>query len=213
MTRVIAVIPARMGSSRFPGKPLVPLLGRPMREHVFRRTVACPMVEDVIVATCDDEIRRAVDAFGGRAVMTSAAYERASDRVAEAVVTEAVDIIVMVPGDEPMIHPEIISEAVGPMLADPEVGCVNLTSPIRTSQEVLDPNTIKVAMDRSGDALFFSREPIPTMRNRPFLEHGFQVRMVRTNLETHAVDTPQDLRRVESVLASDPYTATYLGAA
>src|SRR5690348_793580 len=120
MTRIVAVIPARMGSSRFPGKPLANLVGRPMIEHVYRNTVACRALDDVFVATCDSEIARAVEAFGGRVVMTSPKHERASDRVAEAVQHDKAGIVVMVQGDEPMIHPRMIDEAIAPLLAEPE---------------------------------------------------------------------------------------------
>ena len=254
MARVIAVIPARMGSTRFPGKPLAPLLGRPMLEHVFHRVVGCSEVEEVLVATCDEEIRLAVEGFGGRAVMTSPAHERASDRVAEAAIGERADIIVMVQGDEPMVHPEMISDAIAPMLAEPELACVNLAAPIRSSKELLDPNTIKVVMADNGDALFFSREPIPTIGKRTFaegqwfkqvcvmpfrraalerfaallptrlevaesidmlrfLEHGVPVRMVPTDVDTHAVDTPADLALVEALMRDDPLVAGYPAAA
>jgi len=251
MTRVIAVLPARMGSSRFPGKPLAALLGRPMIEHVYRRTAASRSVSEVIVATCDEEIKVAVERFGGRAVMTASTHERASDRVAEAVRNEQADIVVMVQGDEPMTRPEMITDAVAPMLADPMIDCVNLVAPIPNETEVLDRNTIKVVLDQRGDALFFSREVIPTMRYQAyapgshqkqvcvipfrraalerfaaltptpleiaesidmlrFLEHGYSVRMVPTTVQSHAVDTPKDLKMVESLLAADPYTKTYM---
>ena len=127
MTHIIAIIPARMGSSRFPGKPLAPLLGRPMLEHVVLRAMMCERLDAVYVATCDEEIRKAVEDFGGNVVMTSASHERASDRVAEAVeMIEAkgqiefqkADIIVMIQGDEPMITPKMIEAAVATMLDD-----------------------------------------------------------------------------------------------
>jgi 3-deoxy-manno-octulosonate cytidylyltransferase (CMP-KDO synthetase) len=102
---IVAVIPARMGSSRFPGKPLAGILGLPMIEHVYRRTAMCDMLQDVYVATCDQEIHDVVDRFGGRAMMTSPSHERASDRVAEAAQHLQADIIVMVQGDEPMTVP------------------------------------------------------------------------------------------------------------
>lgn len=254
MTRVIAVIPARMGSTRFPGKPLAPLLGRPMLEHVFHRVAGCPAVEEVIVATCDEEIRLAVEGFGGRAVMTSPAHERASDRVAEAARGEQADIIVMVQGDEPMVRPQMVSDALAPMLAEPGLACVNLAAPIRTREELVDPNTIKVVTARNGDALFFSREPIPTIGSGTFeegewfkqvcvmpfrgealerfaalaptrlevaesidmlrfLEHGVPVRMVPTDVDTHSVDTPADLRLVEALMRDDPLLAAYPAAA
>ncbi len=101
VSRILGVIPARMGSSRFPGKPLAPLHGRPMIEHVFRGTAACPLLDEVVIATCDDEIAQAAAAFGARAVMTSAGHERATDRVAEVSASDTADIVVMVQGDEP----------------------------------------------------------------------------------------------------------------
>src|SRR5215207_8654944 len=116
--RVVAVIPARMGSSRFPGKPLAPLLGRPMVEHVVRRAAMCDLLDAVYVATCDEEIRAAVERFGGEVIMTSAAHERASDRVAEAAVGFEAEVIVMIQGDEPMVTPRMITASVAPLFED-----------------------------------------------------------------------------------------------
>src|SRR5215212_7878738 len=124
--RVVAVIPARMGSSRFPGKPLAPLLGRPMIEHVVRRASMCDLLDAVYVATCDEEIRSAVERFGGEVVMTSAAHERASDRVAEAAAGLEAEVVVMIQGDEPMVTPSMIAAAVAPLFDDASVSCVNL---------------------------------------------------------------------------------------
>ncbi len=250
----IAIIPARMGSSRFPGKPLAPILGRPMVEHVYRRTAMCKRLDGVYVATCDEEIRQAVQAFGGEAVMTSPKHQRASDRVAEAIESLAADVVVMVQGDEPMTLPQMIESAVTPMLNDPAVQCVNLVKRIESEEEYRDPNTIKVVMDRHGDALYFSREPIPTQRRLGFeripvfkqvcvipfrrdfllqyarleptpleqaesidmlriLEHGYRVRLVETDVNTHAVDTPADLALVESLMRDDPLVALYVRGA
>jgi 3-deoxy-manno-octulosonate cytidylyltransferase (CMP-KDO synthetase) len=241
MTRIIAVIPARMGSSRFPGKPLASLCGRPMIEHVYRRTVECGLLDDTFIATCDDEIARAANNFGAKTIMTSSKHARATDRVAEATAGDQAEIIVMVQGDEPMIEAPMITAAVMPLLADSAVGCVNLASPIRSEEELRSPNTIKMVMSTAGDALYFSREPIPTARGRPFvggdwykqvcvisfrrnalrtfaslsegpleraesvdmlrfLENGITIRVVRTDFETHAVDTPADLTFVASLL-------------
>jgi len=167
--KIIAIIPARMGSSRFPGKPLAPILGRPMIEHVYRRTAMCPALDDVFVATCDQQIMDAVEAFGGRAIMTSSAHQRASDRVAEAAVDLDADIIVMVQGDEPMTSPEMIESSVAPLRNDDRrIACVNLTARIQTEKEFADPNTIKVVMDADGFAVYMSREPIPTRHLQPF---------------------------------------------
>jgi 3-deoxy-manno-octulosonate cytidylyltransferase (CMP-KDO synthetase) len=250
--KIVAVIPARMGSSRFPGKPLAPILGHPMIEHVYRRTMLCDSLAGVIVATCDTEIVESVEAFGGKAVMTSAAHERASDRVAEAAAGLDADVIVMVQGDEPMTSPEMIEEALVPFIGgDEAVVCANLTARITSQTEFEDPNTIKVVTDREGFALYMSREPIPTLhlqnfdqvsafkqvciipftaaalqefiRLNPtplevaesidmmrFIEHGYRVKMIETSFSTHAVDTPEDLKRVEKFLHQDPLTAKYV---
>ncbi len=248
---IVSMIPARMGSSRFPGKPLAPILGLPMIEHVYRRTAMCSMLQAVYVATCDDEIKEAVQGFGGRVIMTSSSHQRASDRIAEAAEGMDVDIIVMVQGDEPMTYPEMIENAVGPMLKDPEIQCVNLTKRITTMEELQDPNTIKVVLDAENNALYFSRQPIPTYTNSGpeeipmykqvcimpfrtealhlfseleptplekaesidmlrFLEHGYNVRMIETDFDTHAVDTPEDLMNLEKLMAKDPLVQRYL---
>ena len=167
--KTIAIIPARMGSSRFPGKPLAPILGRPMIEHVYRRTILCQALNDVFVATCDKEIFESVESFGGRAIRTSPAHERASDRVAEAAKDMDCDVVVMIQGDEPMTYPEMIEESLAPfLLGDETVACVNLTAKIKNQKEFEDPNIIKVVMDRDGCALYMSREPIPTRHLQDF---------------------------------------------
>lgn len=249
--KTIALIPARMGSSRFPGKPIAPLLERTMIEHVFRRTAMCPLVDETYVATCDHEIYEAVEAFGGKAIMTDNTHERASDRVAEAAGSVEGDIFVMVQGDEPMITPQMVAQAVKPMHEDPGIMCVNLAKRIANEREFLDPNCIKVVMAKNWDALCFSRQPIPytglqgfaniavfkqvciipftqqglklyqeleptpgeiaeSVDMMRFLEHGIPVRMVETDGDSHAVDIPQDLELVESLLSKDPFVAETL---
>jgi 3-deoxy-manno-octulosonate cytidylyltransferase (CMP-KDO synthetase) len=250
--KIVAVIPARMGSSRFPGKPLASILGRPMIEHVYRRTAMCPALDEVFVATCDQEIMDSVNTFGGRAIMTSISHQRATDRVAEAAADFSADIIVMIQGDEPMTYPQMIEASLAPFRnGDNQIACVNLTARIQTEEEFADPNTIKVVMDADGFAVYMSREPIPTrhlqsfdqlaafkqvciipftaaslqefIRLPPtplevaesidmlrFIEHGHRVKMVQTNYATHAVDTPEDLQRVEKLLQKDPLTKEYM---
>jgi 3-deoxy-manno-octulosonate cytidylyltransferase (CMP-KDO synthetase) len=248
--RIAAIIPARMASSRFPGKSLAPLLGRPVIEHVFRRAIICPDLESVWVATCDEEIKVAVEDFGGRVLMTSDAHVRAIDRVAEAANGIQADIVVMIQGDEPMITPQMITVAVSPMLKDRSIECVNLTRRITSEEHYRDPNTIKVVMNGTHDALYFSRAPIPLLGptgldslpvfkqvcvipfRRDFLrelaalpptplekaesidmlrvlEHGRRARMVETDVDTHSVDTPADLRLVSELMKDDPLVATY----
>jgi 3-deoxy-manno-octulosonate cytidylyltransferase (CMP-KDO synthetase) len=167
-TKILALIPARMGSSRFPGKPMARLLGKPMIGHVYERVSQNPLLTTTAVATCDFEIADYIKGIGGRVVMTGSHHERASDRCAEALAIlekeEAVtyDIVVMVQGDEPMTDAEMISEAVNPMLNDPAIRVVNLLGQIESIEEFEDRNCIKVVTDLAGNALYFSREPIPT---------------------------------------------------
>lgn len=160
--KTIAVIPARMGSSRFPGKPLSRLLGRTMLEHVYKRVALSNSLDATYIATCDEEIRQAAQDFGALVIMTADTHERASDRVAEAAAGIDAELIVMVQGDEPMTHPEMIDAAVEPFLHDPQLGCVNLVRSIDNKADFYDVNTIKVVMNQRGDAIFMSRQPIPT---------------------------------------------------
>ncbi|MDP3726654.1 MAG: 3-deoxy-manno-octulosonate cytidylyltransferase [bacterium] len=165
---IIGVIPARMGSSRFPGKPLAKICGKPMIEHVFKRSAMANKLTDVYIATCDEEISEAAKNFGAKVVMTKSSHERASDRVAEAMLkieedlNKRVDILVMVQGDEPMVFPEMIDEAVDPLIVDANIMVTNLMAPIRSRKEQDDRNVINVVFDKNNFALYFSREPIPT---------------------------------------------------
>ena len=168
--RVIGVIPARMGSSRFPGKPLARIHGVPMVGHVYFRSKMSRALQEVYLATCDEPIRAYAEQIGAPCILTAATHERAVDRTVEANATvEAMtgrrsDIIVMIQGDEPMVRPEMIDEAVAPLLADPAILLVNLTAPLKDREEHADPNAVKVVMDQAGDALYFSREPIPSWK-------------------------------------------------
>lgn len=139
-----------------------------MIEHVYWRSRMCRSLDEVYVATCDEEIAAATDRFGGRAVMTSPAHERASDRVAEVAMKIAADIVIVIQGDEPMIRPEMIDAALEPFRANDEVVCVNVAAPIRSKEDFEDPNTIKVVMARNGDALYFSRALIPSHQRAAF---------------------------------------------
>lgn len=175
-----------------------------MIEHAYRRSALCKSLDDVYVATCDDEIASATKAFGGQAIMTSATHERASDRVAEVAQQIEADIFVMVQGDEPMIVPEMIDQALAPLLADPEIVCTNLAAPIASPEEFEDRNTIKVVMAENGDALYFSREPIPTRQRLPFGQFPAykQVCVIpfrRDFLLTYTALTPTPLEQAESI--------------
>jgi 3-deoxy-manno-octulosonate cytidylyltransferase (CMP-KDO synthetase) len=206
--KIVALIPARMGSSRFPGKPLAPLLGKPMIGHVYERVKRNSRLTLTAVATCDREIFDYMQGIGGRAVMTGSHHERASDRCAEALrVLEAedgviYDIVVMVQGDEPMIHPDMISEAVDPMLRDSSLQVVNLLGKIESTSEFEDRNCIKVVCDLQGDALYFSREPIPSRSKVAVVPMGKQVCVIpfrRDFLLKYTGLKPTPLEVIESV--------------
>lgn len=162
----IVVVPARMASSRYPGKPLVPLLGVPLVEHVRRRARLADGVGQVVVATCDESIRDAVIAAGGQAVMTAKTHERCTDRVEEAMHHLEGDVVVMVQGDEPLLMPDAVTRIAQPLLERDEVVCTNLLSPLESDADLGNPNIVKAACDQHGRVLFFSRAPIPYYRKR-----------------------------------------------
>lgn len=167
---IIAIIPARMGSSRFPGKPLADIHGVPMVGHVAFRTAMSELVSSVYVATCDSEIMDYCKSAGLKCVITKNTHERCTDRTAEALLKiEAelgvrADIVVMVQGDEPMTSPEMVDVAIKPMMEDPGINVVNLMAEMHTAKEFEDPNEVKVVVDLNNYALYFSREPIPSRK-------------------------------------------------
>lgn len=163
---ITVVIPARMASSRFPGKPLVQILGLPMVEHVRRRALLATAVNDVVVATCDTSIFDAVVAAGGRAVMTADTHERCTDRVEEAMRSLPGDIVVMVQGDEPLLVPDAVDRVSAPLRDRPDVVCTNLLSPLESDADLTNPNIVKAVCAQDGHILFFSRSPIPSYRER-----------------------------------------------
>ena len=164
--KVVSIIPARMGSSRFPGKPLADILGKTMIEHCYHRANSAARVDLTYVATCDQEIMDCVEGFGGNAVMTSSMHDRATTRSSEALeIIEkthgcSFEIVVMVQGDEPLIAPEAISQTIQ-HFENEDVDIVNIMSPIFSESQFNDKNNIKVVIDASSNALYFSREPIP----------------------------------------------------
>lgn len=167
---ILAIIPARMGSSRFPGKPLALIQDIPMVGHVAFRTALSDILTDTYVATCDSIIQNYCQSAGLKCVMTSDTHVRCSTRTAEALLAiektsgKRADIVVMVQGDEPMIVPDMIRQAVQPMLDDPSINIVNLMAEMETIEEFEDPNEVKVVVDKNSDALYFSREPIPSRK-------------------------------------------------
>ncbi|HBI14601.1 MAG TPA: 3-deoxy-manno-octulosonate cytidylyltransferase [Desulfobulbaceae bacterium] len=244
--KIVAIIPARYHSNRFEGKPLAPIMGRPMIQHVVERARQVELLSRVVVATDDKRIAEAVHAFGGEVVLTRPDHATGTDRLAEAAslidISEQ-DIIVNIQGDQPLFPAEIVTQVAGPMLEDPSLPMVTLIYKIVRPEEIDDPNHVKTVFDRHGNALYFSRAPIPFQRNpeesaKPTyykhlgfyayrkgflltfvglpegewerfekleqlraLEYGYRIRVILTDHDSIEVDTPQDIERVEEVLA------------
>ncbi len=178
---VIAIIPARMGSSRFPGKPMQKILGIPMIGHCYKRAKMCKSLSEVYVATCDKVIDEYIKSIGGKSIITSKSHERATDRTAEAMIKIEkktglkIDIIVMIQGDEPMITPRMIEDSIK-AFKDQNINVVNLMSKINSKKEFYDPNEVKVVCDKNNYALYFSREPIPSFSK--YGKHNFMMKQV-----------------------------------
>ncbi|MCF8062549.1 MAG: 3-deoxy-manno-octulosonate cytidylyltransferase [Deltaproteobacteria bacterium] len=242
--RIVAIIPSRYGSSRFPGKPLASIAGRPMIEHVYRRVSLCEEISDVFTATDDQRILACVEGFGGKAVMTRKTHASGTDRLAESaglLDLEDGDLVVNVQGDQPLVDPAVLAEMVEPLVHDESLSMSTLMVRIHDPGELSNPNHVKVVCDARGFALYFSRLPIPFHRDaatdgvhykhlglyayrtaflRAFtglpegrleraekleqlraLEHGHRIRVVETVHDSPEVDTPEDLARIESMMA------------
>ena len=162
--QIVALVPARFASTRFPGKPLALLKGKPLVQWVCEGTARCSLVDRVIVATDDERIAEAVAGFGGEAVMTRADHPSGTDRLAEAASGLDADLVVNVQGDEPLVMPEMIEQALAPLIADPAIPMGTLKNPIENEEDLHNPNIVKVVTDLAGFALYFSRAPIPCRR-------------------------------------------------
>jgi len=243
--KILGIIPARFASTRFPGKPLAEISGKPMIQWVYERT--SKVFEDVYVATDDERIQKAVLAFGGKVVMTSTEHQSGTDRCAEALniiekeVSTKFDIVINVQGDEPFIQPEQLKK-VANCFNDPTVQLATLVKQFSKSEDIFNPNSPKVILNLKKEAIYFSRSVIPFIRkfeksewqqNYPFYKHiglyayrsdvlreitkleqsplelvesleqlrwienGYRIRVEETDMETLAVDTPEDLERVK----------------
>jgi 3-deoxy-manno-octulosonate cytidylyltransferase (CMP-KDO synthetase) len=160
----LGVIPARYASTRFPGKPLAPIAGKPMVQHVWERARQARTLTDLVVATEDERIVRAVEEFGGRAVLTSADHVTGTDRLAEVARGHHAPIVVNVQGDEPLLLPEDVDTLVRGLAADAAASMATLAEPLDDERAAEDPNVVKVVCDASGRALYFSRSRIPYPR-------------------------------------------------
>jgi 3-deoxy-manno-octulosonate cytidylyltransferase (CMP-KDO synthetase) len=162
---IVAIIPARFGSTRLPGKPLSQISGKPMVQHVWERARQARTVDLVLVATDDERVAEAVRAFGGEVAMTSRAHATGTDRLAEAVAATDAEIVVNVQGDEPMLDPAFIDGAVAPLQGEPGLPMSTVSLPLTDVEEMLSSAIVKVVADARGDALYFSRSPIPFVRD------------------------------------------------
>ena len=203
---IIIVIPARHASSRFPGKPLAPIAGRPMIQHVYERAKQSAHASRVVVATDDPRIRDAVLSFGGEAIMTRSEHRTGTDRIAEVAIHVPADAYVNVQGDLPLIRAEVIDAAIDALLdAGPEMHVSTLSVPITIPEDIMNPNIVKVVSDFDGNALYFSRAPIPWVRDagervaaRHFKHIGLYAFRRDALLEFPALP-PGELERVEQL--------------
>ena len=201
--RVVAIIPARLASSRFPGKPLARILGLPMIEHVRRRAQLAKGIDEVVVATCDQAIIDTVTDAGGKAVMTADTHERASERAAEAMRTLKADVVAVVQGDEPALWPDAVAQVVQPLLEHKDLVCISLLSPLESDADCANPDIVKAACDQCGHVIFFSRASIPYYRRKVetcpvYRETG--IRAFRADfLQAYSVLPQTPFERAESV--------------
>lgn len=176
LAKVAVIIPARYASTRLPGKPLLAIAGKPLVQHVWERCSAIKGVDSVVVATDDLRIAKAAFAFGAEVAMTSAKHRSGTDRVAEvASKMRGCTHVINVQGDEPLIDPKLVARLAKAMAADAKIEMITAANPLESSDDIVNPNIVKVVIDRAGDALYFSRSPIPFVRNdgvKPtFLRH------------------------------------------
>ena len=162
---VLVVIPARYASTRFPGKPLAPIAGKPMIQHVVEHVRLATLPARIIVATEDERIKSAVESFGGEAILTRPDHRTGTDRIAEVATHIPADIYINVQGDEPLIDPGTVDAVAAAVADDDSIQLATPCSAITVAGEIMDPNIVKVVLDFDGQALYFSRAPIPWVRD------------------------------------------------
>lgn len=199
---VVGIIPSRYGSTRLPGKALIPILGKPMVQRVYERSRQCSALESLYVATDDERIFAIVEGFGGKAIMTSNRCQSGTDRAAEAVRSIDADIVVNIQGDQPFIDPFMIEECVQPLVVDSAVTMCTLMHPIVKPEDLYDPAVVKVVTDRAGNALYFSRSLIPYPEKEiahSVYEHIGLYVYTKKFLTTFAALPPTPLEQIESL--------------
>lgn len=199
--KIIAIIPARYNSTRFPGKALVKIKGLPMIEHVYQRVAQVKSLNQVIVATDDQRIYQVVKDFGGKVVMTSVKHQSGTDRIAEVAAKIDCDLVVNVQGDEPVLAGEMIETALLPFQKEKDIVMSTLKTEITNKAEINDPNVVKVVCDKNNYALYFSRYPIPYERNKKgkYYKHIGLYVYQRDFLLKYTKLKPSYLEKVESL--------------
>ncbi len=203
-THIVGILPARWGSTRFPGKPLHRLIGKPLIQHVWERCLGCKMLDRVVIATDDERIREAALDFGAEVILTSPDHPTGTDRIAEAAaaIPEATHVI-NIQGDEPLIDPALIDELARAMTSDAALPMVTAANPVDDEAAYLDPNVVKVVLDLTGHALYFSRSPLPYRRTTPdrlqIYRHKGIYGYRRDFLETFITWPPSPLEQAESL--------------
>jgi 3-deoxy-manno-octulosonate cytidylyltransferase (CMP-KDO synthetase) len=242
---IVGIIPARFASTRLMGKPLASIGGKPMIQHTYENALKSKLLNMVIVAVDDEKVAQVIRDFGGKAIMTAKDVSTGSDRIAIAAKEiEDARIIVNIQGDEPFIHGEMIDQAIEPLLFDSSVQVTTLAKRIESTEELKSPAIVKVVFDYQNYALYFSRSPIPYVRDARtnleritksdiykhiglyafridallrftsleqtdlekaekleqlrMLENGMKIKVVETEFESLAVDTPEDLERARN---------------
>ena len=236
--QILGLIPARYASTRFPGKPLVDIAGKSMIQRVFEQAKKCGQLDEVVVATDDERILNHVLAFGGNAIMTSTEHQSGTDRCAEVSLQyPEFDVIINIQGDEPFIDPEQISKVIS-CFDSPDTQLATLVKKIGSEQELFNPNSPKVIINKNSEAIYFSRLPLPYIRGQEqenwlqhfiffkhigiygyradilhqvtklpvsslekaesleqlrWIENGYKIKVAETDLETYAIDTPEDI--------------------
>lgn len=166
MSKVVAIIPARWGSTRFPGKPLHAIAGKPLIQHVWERACAADALDAVIIATDDMRIAEAAFDFGAEVSITSSKHRSGTDRIAEVVKKlTGVTHVINVQGDEPVVDPALINHLAKTLVADPKIPMITAANPFAENEDVANPNAVKVVLDHDSNALYFSRSTIPFRRD------------------------------------------------
>nr|MBR9810255.1 3-deoxy-manno-octulosonate cytidylyltransferase [bacterium] len=209
-SHIIGIIPARWASSRFPGKPLHPLLGKPLLQHVYERASQCKDLDDLIIATDDDRIAELSEKIGGKTVLTREDHPTGTDRIAEAAARcKMATHVINIQGDEPLLEPELVDNLARELRDDPTLPMITAGSPLDNPELIADSNIVKLVIDRNHNALYFSRSPIPFRRsNTPSLStyrhlgiYGYRVDFLKTfiNLPPSPLEMAEGLEQLRAI--------------